>query len=51
MRRPADSASELGDAQIVPLDLRDAESVCACVQEMLNREGRIDVLVNNLAAH
>jgi NAD(P)-dependent dehydrogenase (short-subunit alcohol dehydrogenase family) len=34
-------------AHVVPLDLTDAGSTDACVEVVLQREGRLDVLVNN----
>jgi NAD(P)-dependent dehydrogenase (short-subunit alcohol dehydrogenase family) len=34
-------------AQVVPLDLTDEGSIEACVKTVLDREGRLDVLVNN----
>jgi NAD(P)-dependent dehydrogenase (short-subunit alcohol dehydrogenase family) len=43
MKRPTDRAARRAD---LPLEVRDAESVRACVQEVLDRKGRIDVLVN-----
>ena len=36
-----------GEASSEPLDIRDAESVDAMVARVLERQGRIDVLVNN----
>jgi len=37
----------LAGAELVPLDVRDETSVKACVEEVRNRAGRIDVLINN----
>src|SRR5215467_5936162 len=37
----------LARAELVPLDVRDETSVKACVEEVRNRAGRIDVLINN----
>jgi NAD(P)-dependent dehydrogenase (short-subunit alcohol dehydrogenase family) len=37
----------LAGAELVPLDVRDDASVKACVDELLSRAGRIDVLLNN----
>jgi NAD(P)-dependent dehydrogenase (short-subunit alcohol dehydrogenase family) len=33
--------------ELVPLDVRDEASVKSCVEEVLSRAGRIDVLINN----
>jgi NAD(P)-dependent dehydrogenase (short-subunit alcohol dehydrogenase family) len=37
----------LAGVELVPLDVRDQASVKACVEEVLSRAGRIDVLINN----
>jgi NAD(P)-dependent dehydrogenase (short-subunit alcohol dehydrogenase family) len=37
----------LTGVELVPLDVRDAASVKACVDEVRSRAGRIDVLINN----
>ena len=33
--------------QALPLDITDEASIIACVKEIIDREGRIDVLINN----
>jgi len=33
--------------QALPLDITDEASIIACVKEIISREGRIDVLINN----
>jgi NAD(P)-dependent dehydrogenase (short-subunit alcohol dehydrogenase family) len=33
--------------QALPLDITDEASITACVKELISREGRIDVLINN----
>jgi NAD(P)-dependent dehydrogenase (short-subunit alcohol dehydrogenase family) len=43
----AAAESERLDLHVLRLDVRDAESVDAAVQEVIDREGRIDVCVNN----
>jgi NAD(P)-dependent dehydrogenase (short-subunit alcohol dehydrogenase family) len=47
MRTPAEIDRQLGDVQVVPLDVREAGSVRSCIQAVLDHTGRIDVLVNN----
>ena len=49
MRRPADGddLAEHGDITVQPLDVTDDASVAACIDAVLARDGRIDVLVNN----
>jgi NAD(P)-dependent dehydrogenase (short-subunit alcohol dehydrogenase family) len=47
MRRPAESDGQRRDVQVVQLDVREEGSVRSCVQAVLDRTGRIDVLVNN----
>jgi citronellol/citronellal dehydrogenase len=39
--------AEAGDAEAVALDIRDAEAVDALVDGILERHGRLDLLVNN----
>jgi NAD(P)-dependent dehydrogenase (short-subunit alcohol dehydrogenase family) len=41
------SAGEAGAVHMLALDVTRPESVAACVAEVLRREGRIDLLVNN----
>lgn len=38
-----------GDIRVAELDLRDAESISALVQEIRQETGRLDILVNNAA--
>jgi len=38
---------EADGIHILPLDLTDEASIKACVETILQREGRIDVLINN----
>jgi NAD(P)-dependent dehydrogenase (short-subunit alcohol dehydrogenase family) len=49
MRNPADGADldGVGDATVHALDVCDDASVHACVDAVLARDGRVDVLVNN----
>jgi NAD(P)-dependent dehydrogenase (short-subunit alcohol dehydrogenase family) len=49
MRRPADGGdlADHGDITVHPLDVTDDASVTACIDAVLERDGRIDVLVNN----
>ena len=44
MRKPA---GDLPGVELLPLDVRDAASVEACVNAVLSTAGRIDVLINN----
>src|SRR5215475_11295159 len=37
----------LAGVEPVPLDVRDDASVKACIEKVLSRAGRIDVLINN----
>ncbi len=50
-RRPAEQASDgfelLGGFELLPLDVTSDESVRACVEAVIARAGRLDVLVNN----
>ena len=45
--RAAATTRPLAGAELVPLDVRDEDSVKACVDEVRSRAGRIDVLINN----
>jgi NAD(P)-dependent dehydrogenase (short-subunit alcohol dehydrogenase family) len=45
MRNP--SASHEASFELIPLDVREQESVRACVDGVLEKAGRIDALVNN----
>src|SRR6266566_6970636 len=46
VRSPA-TTRPLAGVELVPLDVRDEASAKACVDEVRNRAGRIDVLINN----
>jgi len=46
VRAPA-TTRPLAGAELLPLDVRDDASVKACVDNVRNRAGRIDVLINN----
>src|SRR5881275_19033 len=45
--RRATAGEKRGDVVFLPLDVTDDESVADAVREVLDRSGRIDVLVNN----
>jgi NAD(P)-dependent dehydrogenase (short-subunit alcohol dehydrogenase family) len=45
--RAAATTLPLAGVELVPLDVRDAASVSACVEAVRSRAGRIDVLINN----
>src|SRR5262245_9087148 len=45
--RDAATTRPLAGVELVPLDVRNEPSVKACVDEVHNRAGRIDVLINN----
>jgi NAD(P)-dependent dehydrogenase (short-subunit alcohol dehydrogenase family) len=45
--RAVATTSPLAGVELVLLDVRDEASVKACVEEVLSRAGRIDVLINN----
>ena len=36
-----------GTAHAIPCNIRDEESVAACVQQTLDKTGRLDFLINN----
>src|SRR5215510_3989476 len=46
VRAPA-TTRPLAGVELVPLDVRDEVSVKACIEKVLSRAGRIDVLINN----
>jgi NAD(P)-dependent dehydrogenase (short-subunit alcohol dehydrogenase family) len=46
-RHPADSDSPTSNLELIEADVRDEESVKACVQSVLHHTGRIDVVINN----
>lgn len=46
-RRPGETAAGRDRWELLPLDVRDEESVRTCVRTVLDRAGRIDALVNN----
>jgi len=48
--RRATPGEKRGEVVFLPLDVTDDESVADAVREVLDRSGRIDVLVNNAAA-
>jgi NAD(P)-dependent dehydrogenase (short-subunit alcohol dehydrogenase family) len=45
-RHPAD-AGRIPGVEMVPLDVRTDASVRACIDDVVNRAGRLDVLINN----
>ena len=45
------AASQIEDAEIFPLDLHDLEKVAALPAQVIERMGRLDVLVNNAGVH
>ncbi len=47
-RKPT-GAEGLPGVEMVPLDVRSDDSVSACVEAVINKAGRIDILVNNAA--
>jgi NAD(P)-dependent dehydrogenase (short-subunit alcohol dehydrogenase family) len=47
LRNPAKSGQQPRDVELVPLDVRDENSVRSAVGTVLERAGRLDVLVNN----
>lgn len=46
-RRPADEGSDAADLEFHPVDLRDPEAVRAMVDAIVERHGRLDVVINN----
>ena len=46
-RRPSEADERLEGVEIIPLDVRDEDSVRSCVRSVLERAGGIDALVNN----
>uniref|UniRef100_UPI0026361460 SDR family oxidoreductase n=1 Tax=uncultured Dietzia sp. TaxID=395519 RepID=UPI0026361460 len=46
-RRPADDGSDVADLEFHSVDLRDPEAVGAMVDAIVERHGRLDVVVNN----
>ena len=46
-RRPADEVSDAADLEFHSVDLRDADAVRALVDGIVDRHGRLDVVVNN----
>lgn len=46
-RRPADEDSDVADLEFHSVDLRDADAVRALVDDIVDRHGRLDVVVNN----
>ena len=46
-RRPADEGSDVADLEFYSVDLRDPDAVAAMVDAIVDRHGRLDVVVNN----
>ncbi|WP_314038092.1 SDR family oxidoreductase [Dietzia sp. CH92] len=46
-RRPAEEGSDVADLEFHSVDLRDADAVRTMVDEIVERHGRLDVVVNN----
>ena len=46
-RRPADEGSDVAELEFHSADLRDPEAVRAMIDEIVDRHGRLDVVVNN----
>lgn len=42
-----DGLARIGDIRKITLDVNDAKNVEAVVRDIINAEGRIDILVNN----
>jgi NAD(P)-dependent dehydrogenase (short-subunit alcohol dehydrogenase family) len=47
MRNPNGKNGRLRNVEVLPLDVRDEESVRSCLQTVLRLAGRVDALVNN----
>jgi NAD(P)-dependent dehydrogenase (short-subunit alcohol dehydrogenase family) len=47
MRRPSQTNGLLPNVEVIGLDVRDEQSVRACLKAVLDQTGRIDALVNN----
>ena len=46
-RRPADEGTDVADLEFHSVDLRDPEAVRAMVEAVVDKHGRLDVVVNN----
>ncbi|WP_010540247.1 SDR family oxidoreductase [Dietzia alimentaria] len=46
-RRPADEGTDVADLEFHSVDLRDPEAVRAMVEAIVDKHGRLDVVVNN----
>src|SRR5579875_2143805 len=46
--RTGDRLRTMGDAHVLPVDVRDAEAIERSVSEAVDRLGRLDILVNNV---
>lgn len=46
-RRPADDGSDVADLEFHSVDLRDPDAVRAVVDRIVERHGRLDVVINN----
>lgn len=45
-----DRLPEDADVSVLPMDVQDDQSVSQCIQSIVDREGRLDVLINNAGA-